>query len=151
MERELEVIEFMEKTFKEKTFTDKTKRKLLLWKTPDSEIDKMREQLIKEAKPIFINHRHRMSGKNKDKPFDGLNKSFDDLTIEYFDERIRSLPKEYILELFDELQYLKKTKSKEAREIISNLFVTNITVLYSLEGWFRRKLVNILTQTCKQK
>lgn len=80
---ESEVEEFLKKSLKKKTFIDKIKRKLLLLNTADTEIDKMREQLIKEAKPIFENFH--LTVKNEDR-------AFSELLIEHFDERIRSLP-----------------------------------------------------------
>jgi len=133
-----EIAEFWKKRFKEKTFTEKIKHKLLLLKTKDSEVDKMREQLIKEAKPIFIAYLSSTRGEDNT------------LVIDYFDERIRSLPKESILELFSELQDLKEAKSNEARELILTHLVIHINLLYSLDGWFRKKLVGLLTNSSKK-
>ena len=136
-----EIAEFWKKRFKEKTFIEKIKHKLLLLKTKDSEVDKMREQLIKEAKPIFKNFH--LTVKNEDR-------AFGELLIEHFDERIRSLPKENILELFSELQDLKEAKSNEAREFILTHFIIHINLLFSLERWFRKKLISLLTNSSKQ-
>lgn len=133
-----EIAEFWKKRFKEKTFIEKIKHKLLLLKTKDSEVDKMREQIIKEAKPIFI--AYLSSTRDEDST----------LLIDYFDERIRSLPKESILELFSELQDLKEAKSNEARGLILRHLVIHINLSYSLERWFRKKLVGLLTNSSKK-
>lgn len=128
-----EVLELMKRSLKKKTFFDKIKHRLLLWKTTDSQVDEMRKQLIREVKPIFSSYCE----------LEKEDSAFNKLRIDYFEERIRSLPKEDILELFSYLEDLLDAESDETKEYVLLRLIFHINLLYSVDGWFSKKLSSL--------
>jgi hypothetical protein len=100
----LRIRKIYKKSLKKKTVVDKIRHKLSLLK--NTKINEMTEILIKEAKTIFA---FALTINDKDPVFK--------LLIELFDERISTLPKDVIREIFCEFQDLKNAKSNEEKRI----------------------------------
>jgi len=93
----------------------------------------MKDALIKEVQPLI-----------KDFWLNRDDKSIiNEMTVKFYEERIRTLPKQNVLELYEKLQELKKAKSQEAKEYLYVWLITNITLLYSFDGRFLKKLFSI--------
>lgn len=128
-----ELNKILGKSLRKPTFIDKIKYKIKLIKLTNFEVDSMRKIIIKEAKPLFEDFY--LNRKNKT--------IIEELTVKFLDKRIMSLPKENILELYTELNDLKRSKSKDAKTYLDMQFIWRLSLLYSLNGWFRKELVSI--------
>jgi len=94
----------------------------------DSDIRKMKSALIAQVKPVFARSR-------KD-PRDEM----DRLSVDCFEERIETLPKWALLDLYTDLMQMKSAKSEEAKRYLWQSLLINLNLCYSLNGWFRLKL-----------
>jgi len=125
-----EIMKDMKDSMKKRRFIQKIKYKFKLWSISDKDIHEKRRILIDEAKPVF----EEFSLKTGKKDLINV------LSIKWFDKRIMSLPKYYILELHEQLQKIKDAKSKEAKSYFLHNFLINLTLSYSLHGWFIKNL-----------
>lgn len=130
-----EFLEFLKKQTNNQMGLGKIKYKIKLMKIPNSEVNGMRELLIREAKPIFANFY--LGRKNTD--------FTNELCVKCFDKRIMSLPKEIIVGLYSAWQSFNNAKSKESKELFFNFFITELELSYSLNRWFRKKIVQYMT------
>lgn len=112
------------------------KRKIKTLSTED--VEKMRITLLSEGKELFF--KYLKSTKESEKKIgDWLYQN----TIKYYDERIQTLPKDALYDLYQ--SYLA-IESSEDKEMAINQFCMHASVVYSLDRWFRKKMVSILTQ-----
>jgi len=109
------------------------KQKIRALLISDTELNYMRRTIIKELKPIFAKLAMARG-----------NDYLDQLAIQYFEERINTLPKDIILDLFEDLQLLKQLKTNKAREYMLLKLIAYINLLYSLHGWFLKKIMQHL-------
>ena len=113
---------------------ERIKNKIRVLFISDAEVRAMKQEIIKELKPVFIE----MIRKRRE------NDILDELAIAYFDERINTLPKHIIIELYDDLQHLKSLKNEQlASHKLINI-IAHINLLYSLNGWFIKKVMKEL-------
>jgi hypothetical protein len=94
----------------------------------------MKQELINELKPIYERVIRSRGG----------NEEFNELSIAYFDERINTLPKQIVVELYEDLQLLKSLKNKRAAEFLLVELIAKMNLLYSLNGWFLKKVIKHL-------
>ena len=105
-----------------KTFKQSLKNK--------SETNNMRKQLIQEFKSPFVERVKTTSS-------DPLSKQ---MIIEYFDERIKTLPDTVIMDIHEDYLKSKMMKTDKGRDMVKNYILNHLELSYSLDGWFMEKL-----------
>ena len=107
------------------------KRFLKIATLSEKEVLTMRNTLLLDAKPIFCN---------------ALNQN-DELTpymIEYYDERINTLSKKTLFEMYEGFNTGMKFLKEGNTESMEN-FNTGMGLSYSIDGWFQDKLATRLS------
>ena len=109
------------------SFWDKIRHKFKIMSLSEQEVKSMRIVLIDEGKPFFIaNH--------------NSNDKIDELIVRYYDERIETLPKDAVYDLYNLFVELKNAIGKEYEYFALLDFTNTMNLMYSLNGWFRGKL-----------
>lgn len=121
------------KMFEEFSFKGKTSKKIRMLNLTEKDLEEMRRELLTGGKEIYFNLSKAFESKLKDK---WLNEK----TLEYYDERINTLPKEALYDLYMTYRATKEPKDKE-RELF--LFYSHVNLSYSLNGWFLKKLARV--------
>ncbi len=93
------------------------------------EIEHMKSVIIRDAKPLYVSARL--------PPRDWE----DRLAISCFEERIETLPKETLLNVYSAVKQLRSARSAEAKKLLAEHLLTMLSLSYSIEGWFREKIV----------
>jgi hypothetical protein len=124
MEETQEMSIIFERKFRDRGVIGRIKKKFRLFFTSDAEIRFMKQELINELKPIYERVIRSRGG----------NEEFNELSIAYFDERINTLPKQIVVELYEDLQLLKSLKNKRAAEFLLVELIAKMDLLYSLNG-----------------
>jgi len=112
------------------TFFGRMKKKLKINSISESEWSQMRRNLLTEGKTIF-------GSINKLLQKSDMDKQFYEAVMECYDERINTLPKEPLYDLYLSYEAIENSPDRE-QEIFHFGFHTNLT--YSLDGWFMKKL-----------
>ena len=133
MDERWELMQDLKQSMKKPSLWERFKLWCALKFMPSEEVTRMREVLIKEAKPIFVAYWPKHKGGTVDARMDRF-------TIAVFDERINTLPKSIIYELYKDLQQLKATKTKAALEQRAYVFAVTLTLNYGHNGWFLKRL-----------
>ena len=113
------------------SFFGRIKRKLKIHLIPEEEWNQMRRELLTDGKRIFCSVM-------KILPKTEIEKRFYDIAIKYYDERIKTLPKDLLYDLYTSY---KSIDFSPDREMKISLFVNHLFLLYGWEGWFTKKLV----------
>lgn len=113
------------------SFWDRMKIKIKLLTMPKSEIKAMKRVLIEDAKPYFFEYI---------KPEDQIK----ELMEKCYDERIETLPREPLYNAYTFFNEFKTMKGKKYEMFAYNLFVFYLQNSYSLNGWFREKIINLI-------
>jgi hypothetical protein len=95
--------------------------------TSSERMDGLRGNLIARTGPRFADYVKRSSA---------YDEFMTDLQIRYFEKRIRTLPRETLIRLSDELDEIGKVKSEKVRERLLANFYHSLNLTYSLNGWF---------------
>lgn len=95
------------------------------------EIGRMRNQLLTEFKEPFIN---RVDTTSSDYPLK-------EVKIRNFDERIKTLPEEYIHELYDNAIKIRTLKGEKRKEEVQNYILESLELSYYLNGWCVDRMV----------
>ncbi|MDD4082019.1 MAG: hypothetical protein PHD05_01395 [Sphaerochaetaceae bacterium] len=64
------------------------------------------------------------------------------LALDAFEPRIKSLEPKYLLELEESIDALEKATTKEEQEHITLIMLYQINSLYSLNGWFLKRVAS---------
>jgi hypothetical protein len=118
------------------TFKGRMMKKLKMLSLSDKEFQRMRNVLLTDGKEIFFSHLKKRKEAEKD---DWFYKT----VMDYYDERINTLPKETLYDLY--LSYEASENSTE-KDFDTLLFCNHAQLTYSLNGWFRKKLAEIMVQ-----
>jgi hypothetical protein len=94
----------------------------------------MRYQLIKEYKLPFIE-------RTKTGSPDFAESWSQQLIIDHFDERVKTLPDSEIMDLYQDYLKLKVMKTESGKDAINNFILHNLELSYSENGWFSKKMV----------
>jgi len=116
----------------------------------------LRRKLIRTLKSLFIS-RERMDGLRGNfitqtgprfaeyvKKSVSYDEFMTDLQIRYFEKRIRTLPRETLIRLSEELEEIGKVKSEKVRERLLANFYHSLNLTYSLDGWFLHRYADEL-------
>ena len=115
------------------TFFGRIKRKRKINSISEGEWNQMRTELLTDGKNIFSSINKLLSKSEIDKEFYGA-------VMDYYDERINTLPKDMLHDLYISYRAIKDAPDKEGKII---LFVSHVNLMYGLEGWFTKKLSEI--------
>jgi len=109
------------------TLTRKLIRKLRSLFISSERMEGLRGNFIAKTGPRFANHVKKSSS---------YDEFMTDLQIRYFEKRIRTLPREILIRLYEELEEIEKVKSEKVRERLLANFYQSLNLSYSLNGWF---------------
>ena len=112
------------------TFLGRMKKKLKINSIPESEWNQIRRDLLTDGKTIFGSINKLLQKSDMDKQFYGA-------VMEHYDERINTLPKDILYDLYLSYKAIDNSPDRE-QEIFHFVFHTNL--MYSLDGWFMKKL-----------
>ena len=108
------------------SFWEKRRYKKMLKSLSQIDLNNMRDYLIQVGLPIIkIN----WNGKNV----------LDNLIIDLFPERIKTLEREKLYGLYKCLKELEESKGKEYYKIILSEFILKVSFSYSSSGWLLKK------------
>ena len=93
------------------------------------EINVMRRILIDEIGPLYKKFTFKTSGKSPLQKF----------SIEQYENRIQTLPKGIVLEIYELWSKLKQAKEQDTKEYIYFILMMQISLSYGLHGWFLKK------------
>jgi hypothetical protein len=125
--------DYFEKRFKTPSFWEKIREKIKIMSLSEQEVDAMKRVLINEAKPLFVASHN-------------SNEIMDKLIVRYFDERIETLPKGALYDLYDSFIDFKNADGKEYAALARFGFITMMNLMYSLNGWFLNKTIQLIKQ-----
>lgn len=118
------------------SFKGRMMKKLKMISISDREFQQMRNVLLADGKEIFFSYMKKRKKAEKD---DWFYKT----VMDYYDERINTLPKESLYDLFLSYEAIENSKEKDFDTL---LFCNHTELSYSLDGWFRKILANIMIQ-----
>ena len=122
--------DYLQKRFKDFSFWNRIKQKIKIVPLSKQEVNVMKTVLINEAKPLYV-------------PFYESDDIVDKLIVQLFDERIETLPKGEVYDLYDIFIELKNADTNEYKEFIRSYFRYNMDLTYSLNRWFRKKQLEL--------
>jgi len=94
----------------------------------------LRERFIRTTEPSFSNYIIKS----------GNDDFITELQIRYFEKRIRTLPRDTLIRLYDEYEKINRVRSEKVREKLLDYFCNSISLSYSLNDWFLHIYVNEL-------
>ncbi len=112
------------------TFFGRIKKKLKISSIPEREWAQMKRELLTDGRAIF-------DSVNKIMQKSKMDKRFYRAVSEYYNERINTLPKDLLYDLYISYKSIENSPTKEM-EIFR--FVFHVNLLYGLEGWFTKKI-----------
>lgn len=122
--------DFLQKRLEDPSVWDRIQRRIKIMLLTKQKVNTMKKVLINEAKPVFAD-RHKSN-----------DRTMDELAVRYFDERIETLPKSEVYELYNLFIEFKNADGKEYTSFALDNFMDTMELMYSLNGWFREKMVN---------
>ncbi len=128
-----EEIEFYHRIFTTPSFWGGVRKRIKILRLPKYEIKRMQNVLIEEAKPVFFS------------VMEQRDSVIDELTKKYFEERIETLPRRALYDLYVSYMEFKNAKGKKHEADALRMYVIKQELMYSLDGWFRGKLFNLLS------
>ena len=123
--------DYLQKRFKDLSFWNRIKQKIKIVSLSKQEVNAMKTVLINEAKPVYI-------------PFHESDDNENKLIVQLFDERIETLPKGEVYDLYNIFIELKNADTNEYKEFMLSYFRDNMDLTYSLDRWFREKQLELL-------
>jgi hypothetical protein len=118
------------------TFKGRMMKKLKMLSLSDKEFQRMRKMLMTDGKEIFFLQLKKLQKIEKD---DWFYKT----VMDYYDERINTLPKESLYDLYLSYEAIENSTDKDFDTL---LFCNHAQLTYSLNGWFRKKLAKLMIQ-----
>lgn len=118
------------------TFKGRMMKKLKMLSLSDKEFQEMKNVLLTDGKEIFFSHLKKLQETEKDDWFYKVQ-------MDYYDERINTLPKEPLYNLYLSYEAIEHSNDKDFATL---LFCHHANLIYSLDGWFRKKLANLMIQ-----
>ncbi len=126
-EEQQEYAGFIEAQVRDLSLVRKIGRKVRNHFVSRARLDDLRGRLIRETEPFFADYVRKLSGNDDFKT---------ELQIRYFEKRIRTLPRDTLLRLYDEYERIARVRSEKVREKLLDNFCNSISLSYSLNGWF---------------
>ncbi|MFZ1126694.1 hypothetical protein [Methanoregula sp.] len=126
-EEQQEYAGFIEAQVRDLSLVRKIGRKVRNLFVSRARLDDLRGRLIRETEPFFADYVRKLSGNDDFKT---------ELQIRYFEKRIRTLPRDTLLRLYDEYERIARVRSEKVREKLLDNFCNSISLSYSLNGWF---------------
>jgi hypothetical protein len=126
-EEQEEYAGFIGAQLQEYTIRRKLIRKLRSLFISSERMDGLRGDFIQKTGPNFADYVKRSSS---------YDEFMTDLQIRYFEKRIRTLPRETLIRLYEELEKIGQVKSEKVRERLLANFYHSLNLSYSLNGWF---------------
>jgi hypothetical protein len=126
-EEQQEYTDFIENQLQDFSLVTKIHKKIRNLFISRSKMNDLRGRFIQKTKPVFADYIKKSSG-NDD--------FMTDLQIRYFEKRIRTLPRDTLLGLYDEYDKINRIKSDTVREKLLNYFYNSLSLSYSMNGWF---------------
>jgi hypothetical protein len=126
-EEQEEYAGFVESQLREYTLARKIRAKIRNLFISSAKVDAFRGNLIQKTGPYFADYVSTMT--SHDRFMTGLQ-------IQYFERRIRTLPRHILIHLHDELERIEQVRSPIVRERLLAGFCNSINLTYSLNGWF---------------
>ena len=118
------------------TFKGRMMKKLKMLTITDQEYERMINVLLTDGKKIFFSYlKKRQETENDD--------WFYKTMMDYYDERINTLPKESLYDLYISFEAIENSNDKDLDTL---LFCNHVQISYSLYGWFRKILQKIMIQ-----
>jgi len=118
---------FIDAQVRELSLVRKIGRKVRNFFVSRARLGDLRGRLIRETEPFFADYVRKLSGNDDFKT---------GLQIRYFEKRIRTLPRDTLLRLYDEYERITRVRSEKVREKLLDNFCNSISLSYSLNGWF---------------
>ena len=132
MSEEQEYVDYLTNKLRNPTFFEKINKSIYLFFLKKSDVNNMRQEIIQNFKPVFIEY---VNSSNKEDISQVL-------TINNFEKRIFSLPKDTIVDIYQDFQFMKSRKSENNRQRIRVNICHYILLSYSIDGWFRNILLH---------
>ncbi len=127
MEEELaSVKEYIAKKFKIVTRLKKAVKLLTLTESQERE---MRKEIIRELKPLYSDY----------VKFRSDDERFIEAEIATFEERMSYLPKDVVVELFEDVRFYKTLKTELARNFFIQSLLHQLSLLLPPSGWLIKK------------
>jgi hypothetical protein len=118
------------------TFKGRMMKKLKILSISDKEFQRMINMLLTDGKKIFFSHLKKLQKTEKDDWFYKI-------VMNYYDERINTLPKESLYDFYLSYEAIENSTDKDFDTL---LFCNHAQLIYSLDGWFRKKLAKLMIQ-----
>jgi hypothetical protein len=126
-EEQQEYAGFIDAQVRELSLVRKIERKVRNLFVSRMRLNDLRGRLIRETEPFFAGYVRKLSGNDDFKT---------ELQIRYFEKRIRTLPRDTLLRLYDEYEQINRVRSEKVREKLLDNFCNSLALSYSLNGWF---------------
>ena len=133
-EEQHEYTDFIDSLVRESSMVHKLGKKIRNLFVSRARMKDLRGRFIQNTEPLFSDY-IRKSG-NDD--------FMTELQIRYFEKRIRTLPRDTLLRLYDEYGKINRVRSEKVREKLLDYFCNSISLSYSLNDWFLHIYVNEL-------
>ena len=125
-EEQQEYTDFIENQLQDFSLVRKIHKKIRNLFISRSRMNDLRERFIRKTKPVFADYIK--------KP--GNDDFMTDLQIRYFERRIRTLPRDTLIRLYEEYDTINRVKSDTVREKLLTYFYHSLNLSYSMNGWF---------------
>ena len=133
-EEQQEYTDFIDSLVRELSMVHKLGKKIRNLFVSRARMKDLRGRFIQKTEPLFADY-IRKSG-NDD--------FMTELQIRDFEKRIRTLPRDTLLRLYDEYEKINRVRSEKVREKLLDYFCNSISLSYSLNDWFLHIYVNEL-------
>jgi hypothetical protein len=126
-EEQQEYTEFIETQLQDLSLITKIHKKIRSLFISRSRMNDLRGHFIQKTEPFFADYIKKSAGNDE---------FMTDLQIRYFEKRIRTLPRDMLLRLYEEYEKINRVKSDAVREKLLNYFYNSLSLSYSMNGWF---------------
>ncbi len=127
-EEQQEYTDFIEKQLQDFSLVTKIHKKIRNLFISRSRMNDICGCFIRKTEPVFADYIKKS----------GNDDFITDLQARYFEKRIRTLPRDTLLRLYDEYDAINRVKSEAVREKLLNYFYDSLSLSYSMNGWFLR-------------
>jgi hypothetical protein len=125
-EEQQEYTDFIEKQLRDFSLVTKIHKKIRNLFISRSRMNDLRGRFIQNTKPVFADYIKKS----------GNDDFITDLQIRYFEKRIRTLPRDTLIRLYEEYDAINRVRSDAVREKLLNYFYYSLNLSYSMNGWF---------------
>ena len=126
MEEVILVKKYIAKKFKISSRLRKAVKLLTLSKSREEE---MRKEVVRELKPLYSDYVKLRAD----------DESFVEAEISTFEERMDALPRDVIVELFEDVKFYKSLKTEIARNFFIQSLLHQLSLLLPPSGWLLKK------------